>query len=161
MKNIIFIQNPSEYIPYTSYIGYIPVITSREELYTKLSKHLQFPDYFGRNWNALNDLYRDFSWIESGNITIIHENLSELSFDDFKTYIEIMLHCVDYWTNYPKPDTQFDFSNYTKEELDFNIYQPHKVQFVFAKNEEKKIMSVIHECMQTCFFEHNLKEEDL
>lgn len=77
MKNILFVQNPSEY---------------REDLYAKLSESLCFPDYFGKNWDALCELYLDFYWIDTLNIVIIHENLSKLSFDDFRMYISIVLY---------------------------------------------------------------------
>ena len=43
-------------------------------------------------WDALCELYLDFYWIDTLNIVIIHENLSKLSFDDFRMYISIVLY---------------------------------------------------------------------
>ena len=92
MKNILFVQNPSEYRLLDSYMGYISEVSNREDLYAKLSESLCFPDYFGKNWDALCELYLDFYWIDTLNIVIIHENLSKLSFDDFRMYISIVLY---------------------------------------------------------------------
>ena len=94
MKNILFVQNPSEYRLLDSYMGYISEVSNREDLYAKLSESLCFPDYFGKNWDALCELYLDFYWIDTLNIVIIHENLSKLSFDDFRMYISIVLYCL-------------------------------------------------------------------
>lgn len=143
MKNITFTQTFNEcafqnLTLENAYIAYVPIVVDKQDLFTKLSETFVFP-YFGWNWNALIDLYCDFWWIENEKITIVHESLSKLPFDDFRVYIEIMLYCIDSWKN----DTKRD------------------IHFVFNKNEEENIMSVIHECMQTCLFEYNLKEEDL
>ena len=94
MKNILFVQNPSEYRLLDSYMGYISEVSNREDLYAKLSESLCFPDYFGKNWDALCELYLDFYWIDTLNIVIIHENLSKLSFDDFRMYISIVLYLL-------------------------------------------------------------------
>ena len=92
MKNILFVQNPSEYRLLDSYMGYISEVSNREDLYAKLSESLWFPDYFGKNWDALCELYLDFYWIDTLNIVIIHENLSKLSFEDIRMYISIVLY---------------------------------------------------------------------
>ena len=50
-----------------------------------------FPDYFGDNWDALNDCLRDFSWIPAKNIIIVHEDLPLLGDDqELLTYLEII-----------------------------------------------------------------------
>ena len=46
MKNILFVQDPGEYRLLDSYMGYIPKVSDKEDLYTKLSEGLSFPVYF-------------------------------------------------------------------------------------------------------------------
>ena len=139
MKNILFVQNPSEYRLLDFYIGYIPEVSNREDLYANLSASLCFPDYFGKNWDALCELYLDFYWIDTLNIVIIHENLSKLSFDDFRMYMSIVLYCIDSW----------------KKDIGHNIL------FVFNQKERKQIMDIIHDCLQADDFKYNLKETAL
>lgn len=38
-------------------------MTDIDIFFKKVSKKLEFPDYFGYNWNALNDCLQDFSWL--------------------------------------------------------------------------------------------------
>ena len=139
MKNMLFVQNPSEYRLLDSYIVYIPEVSNREDLYANLSASLCFPDYFGKNWDALCELYLDFYWIDTLNIVIIHENLSKLSFDDFRMYMSIVLYCIDSW----------------KKDIGHNIL------FVFNQKERKQIMDIIHDCLQADDFKYNLKETAL
>ena len=87
MKNILFVQDPGEYRLLDSYMGYIPKVSDKEDLYTKLSEGLSFPVYFGRNWDALCELYLDFYWIDTVDIVIVHEDISKLPAGDFRTYI--------------------------------------------------------------------------
>ena len=128
-----------EYRLLDSYIGYIPEVSNREDLYANLSASLCFPHYFGKNWDALCELYLDFYWIDTLNIVIIHENLSKLSFDDFRMYMSIVLYCIDSW----------------KKDIGHNIL------FVFNQKERKQIMDIIHDCLQADDFKYNLKETAL
>ena len=38
-------------------------ITEKEDLMSALSGALEFPDYFGGNWDALDEVLRDLAWI--------------------------------------------------------------------------------------------------
>jgi RNAse (barnase) inhibitor barstar len=47
-------------------------ITTTEALFGELSQRLQFPDYFGANWDALWECIRDLSWLPSGPVVLRH-----------------------------------------------------------------------------------------
>jgi hypothetical protein len=38
-------------------------IATADELYDVLSEALHLPNYFGRNWNALDEVLGDLSWL--------------------------------------------------------------------------------------------------
>lgn len=46
-------------------------INNKEHLFDVLSKNLNFPSYFGRNWDAVADLLCDFSWYDERIIFIV------------------------------------------------------------------------------------------
>ena len=50
-------------------------ITSKVALLTELAQRLHFPDYFGMNWDALNECIHDLSWLPEGPILLKHADL--------------------------------------------------------------------------------------
>lgn len=40
-------------------------ISTKEDLFNKFSKTLQFPSYFGKNWDAFNECFWDMEWIKA------------------------------------------------------------------------------------------------
>lgn len=64
MRRIEFLKEPITYFDETEFVAYLSKVEGEDELFNKLSEVLKFPDYFGKNWNALYDFLRDFNWIE-------------------------------------------------------------------------------------------------
>lgn len=50
-------------------------------LFDELAAALQFPAYFGANWNALRDMLADFSWLPADAYLLILEDADELLAD--------------------------------------------------------------------------------
>jgi len=50
-------------------------VRTKHELLEQLSEALRLPDYFGHNWDALEECIRDFSWLEPGTVQLIHLDL--------------------------------------------------------------------------------------
>lgn len=51
---------------------------TRAELFSEITKKLYFPDYFGNNWNALDDCLQDLDWIHAYSIKIIVTNFDKI-----------------------------------------------------------------------------------
>lgn len=73
-------------------------ITTKTELLDALAATLGFPDYFGRNWDALEECIRDLSWLDPEQVVLIHDGLP-LKDDpaSLKTYLSILRDAVLRW----------------------------------------------------------------
>lgn len=73
-------------------------IKSEGALLDALSVALQFPDYFGGNWNALDECLRDLSWLPPGDVMLSHQDLP-LAGDraSLSTYLSILHDAVESW----------------------------------------------------------------
>ena len=67
-----------------------------EGLFGELAESLRFPDYFGENWNALEECIRDLSWLPPGPVVLKHHDLP-LAGDvaSQKTYLSILRDAVE------------------------------------------------------------------
>ena len=72
-------------------------IDGREALFRCLARQLALPDYFGANWDALEECLRDLSWIDSHRVVLFHESLPGLDDDQLTTYLEILRDAVMGW----------------------------------------------------------------
>jgi hypothetical protein len=51
-------------------------IRSKRELMGVLRKQLDFPGYFGHNWDALHDCLRDLSWLNAvDEVWLVHDGV--------------------------------------------------------------------------------------
>ncbi|HEY8207491.1 MAG TPA: barstar family protein [Myxococcaceae bacterium] len=73
-----------------------PGIRTKETLLQELARRLQFPDYFGANWDALWDCLGDFSWLPIGVVVLTHADLP-LAEDEanVKKYLSILRDAVE------------------------------------------------------------------
>ncbi len=94
MKGFIF---ENKFVIIDSKDSYVAYIDSKSDLLEQLKTKLNFPDYFGYNWDALNDCLADFSWIEQKNITIVHTELPDLDNIDMSIYVRILTKQIDGW----------------------------------------------------------------
>lgn len=82
------------------------LINDSSSLFSEMSEKLKFPDYFGRNWNALQDCLRDLEWFSSENgYVIIWSNASKMmmtSPEDFFEFMNILKYVNEYWSSIGK-----------------------------------------------------------
>ena len=72
-------------------------ISSEEELLNEFYTKLNFPSYFGFNWNALYDCLVYLENIQQENVIIYHNALPQLYDDDMKIYLDILKDSSGEW----------------------------------------------------------------
>ena len=53
-------------------------IINKKKMFSVLAKKFCFPDYFGNNWDALNECLRDFEWLPAKGYILFINNAEEL-----------------------------------------------------------------------------------
>ena len=81
-----------------------------EELLKAVAVALRFPDYFGMNWDALDECIRDLSWLPTGQVVLAHSDVP-LAGDPTNqgVYLSIITSAIAYWMNVPDRDLLVTF----------------------------------------------------
>lgn len=117
MNNFIFLKDINAYNTETALVARIENIHSKAQLLKELSAGLKFPDYFGENWDALDECLNDFHWVENSEIVIIHSSVPNISSVELKTYLEILSSAVKNWSNVPTNKLTVIFSDNDKHAI--------------------------------------------
>jgi Barstar (barnase inhibitor). len=82
-----------------AYIGRVPSgLRTKKELLEAVGKALGFPEYYGVNWDALEECIRDLEWLPPGVIVLEHEDLPmEGDVASQRTYLDILSCAVGRW----------------------------------------------------------------
>ena len=93
-----------------------------ETLFKMLYEELCFPDYFGCNWNALNDCLRDFCWLQEDFVVFVVINkykiLSKEPSFQRDAFFEYLQYASDFWDD---PNDEFGYKQ-NHPNLVFNVY---------------------------------------
>ncbi len=69
--------------------------------FDEISAALQFPLYFGENWNAFNDCINDMDWLEGDNYVLLISNteslLCEADIEDFYIFLKMITTANERW----------------------------------------------------------------
>lgn len=84
------------------YPVYVDNIKFKKDIFDQYKHMLNFPEYFGYNWDAFNDcLSRIDEWIPYKNIVIINRDNIFLTEKDFSIYITVLYDMCELWEKYP------------------------------------------------------------
>ena len=97
----------------TPYIDFVVIegskICDKNSLFKEFSEKLDFPDYFGFNWDAFSDCMTDLSWLDNKNsFLIIYKGTRQFrlaSPEEWRIAQDILLEIVDYWREQGKSVT--------------------------------------------------------
>lgn len=73
----------------------------KERLLKNIAAALQFPDWFGHNWDALEDCLTDLSWREAPGYVLILEN--PRAGDDLGVLVDVLRASAESWAARGKP----------------------------------------------------------
>ncbi|WP_293710506.1 barstar family protein [uncultured Parabacteroides sp.] len=74
MDNFLFLQSYEPPVTKDIFFVWVPSVNTKDDLFKNLSTALNFPGYFGYNWDALLDLFLDFTWIIADGLKCIYED---------------------------------------------------------------------------------------
>jgi hypothetical protein len=75
----------------------------KETLLARLAQALGFPDWFGGNWDALEDCLSDLSWRAGAAHVLLIEGQRELPLDDLGMLIEVLAAVAEFWAGRGRP----------------------------------------------------------
>jgi len=75
-------------------------IARKEQLLNHVATALRFPDYFGGNWDAMEECLTDMEWVDAPGYVIHYDHIDGLAAahpDQLETFIEICRDAVGSW----------------------------------------------------------------
>ncbi len=69
----------------------------KEALMQRIAQALEFPRWFGGNWDALEDCLTDLSWSKAAGHVLLIEGASGLADDERGILIDILASAADWW----------------------------------------------------------------
>lgn len=107
---------------FQDFVAHIPTsISDTKTLFDVFFEKLQFPGYFGFNWNALSDCLRDLSWVQQYRVVVLHHDLPNLAKEDLFIYLDVLQECTESW----KPGEE------------------HKLVIAFPKDVESAVLNIL------------------
>jgi RNAse (barnase) inhibitor barstar len=79
------------------------VISAKDSLFQDMARALAFPDWFGGNWDALEDCLTDFSWREAHGYVLAIEGFRTLPDAELGEMIDVLISAAEFWAGQHKP----------------------------------------------------------
>lgn len=83
-----------------------------EGLYKSFAEEMKFPNYFGNNFNALDDCLNDLDWLPDNGFLLIFENtaklLSDETEDTLHAFLELLKDTSQIWEKEVKEGEVWD-----------------------------------------------------
>jgi RNAse (barnase) inhibitor barstar len=73
----------------------------KEALLREIAAALRFPDWFGQNWDALEDCLADLSWLPADGYVLVFEQAQPG--DEFGVLVDVLRSSAEHWAGRGKP----------------------------------------------------------
>ncbi|MFY9315674.1 MAG: barstar family protein [Burkholderiales bacterium] len=77
--------------------------TDKDQLIARLAKALEFPAWFGGNWDALEDCLGDLSWLSAPGYVLLIEGAKDLPIVERGTLVDILAAAAASWAERKHP----------------------------------------------------------
>jgi len=68
-----------------------------------IAQALRFPDWFGGNWDALEDCLGDLSWRQGDGHVLVFRNWQALGSDELGVLIDVLRSTAEFWSGRGRP----------------------------------------------------------
>ena len=75
----------------------------RDALLERVARSLAFPEWFGGNWDALEDCLTDLSWSKAAGHVLLIEGGNDLAGDERGIFIDILASAAAWWAERKRP----------------------------------------------------------
>jgi hypothetical protein len=75
----------------------------KRSLMRRIAADLGFPDWFGENWDALEDCLTDLSWREAEGNVLVFEGFQFVPLEELGTLIDVLIDTAEFWSGRGKP----------------------------------------------------------
>jgi hypothetical protein len=69
--------------------------STKEALLERIGQSLAFPEWFGKNWDALEDCLTDLSWCEASGHVLVFDGITPR--DELGVLIDVLASCAEFW----------------------------------------------------------------
>jgi len=77
--------------------------SDKSALLRTIASALGFPDWFGENWDALEDCLTDLSWRAAPGQVLIVEGFQFVPDDDLGVLIDVLISAAEFWAGQGRP----------------------------------------------------------
>lgn len=81
-------------------------INSKKSFFIKAAEVMQFPEYFGHNWDAFDECITDLEWVPAKRYVLIYNKpnlFAETNPLDWQIAYDTLQSAVDYWQSTDTP----------------------------------------------------------
>ncbi len=72
-------------------------------LLAEIARALEFPQWFGGNWDALEDCLTDLSWRPAAGHLLVLEGAQRLARDDLGVLLDVLASSAEFWAERGRP----------------------------------------------------------
>lgn len=73
------------------------LLKNKFDILKAFSNSLNFPDYFGNNWDALFDSLTDLSWLRNKNTVVLLRNFENVDLKLCEQLMSVLKDARDFW----------------------------------------------------------------
>ena len=78
-------------------------VRDKQALLAAIARALDFPEWFGGNWDALEDCLTDLSWRTAAGHVLVLEGAQHLARDDAGVLVDVLSSAAEFWSGRGRP----------------------------------------------------------